>query len=742
MRRGSLWILLVLALTLPALPLHAQAPNQTVVTGTVLGPDGDPLPYANVQIEGTTDGAATGEDGRFRFATTHTGEQTIRATMVGYAPAERVVTLPEGETVTVDLALRPDEIELEEAVVTGRSFTTGTAENVTLQPLDIVTTPGAAADIFRAFQTFPGTARVDDGAGLFVRGGDVSETRVLMDQATVHHPYRFESPTGGAFGTVPPFLTEGTEFSTGGFSARYGNALSAVLSMETPGRPEQHQQYVNLGLAAASLRLDVPLLDDKLGLRASGNRSFTDLLFRVNGRHDDFTTTPQGLDGNLSLIWDYSEGGQLKFFNHVDSHRIGVEVDEPSFTGTYRGRATTTFHNLQWTQAYDSGVVQTSLAVSRHSARRSLGTMDVRPTDQIAALRSDVEHELTSNARLLGGAIVERQRRIFEGSLPENTPALDPGADDRTIDTTERATRGGAYAELEMRPFSSLVLTAGLRADAQRPTGELVADPRLSAQYDLTEHTRARLAWGLYHQFPELGAHDALPDAPPLRAQQARHWIAGVHHERDQWQLRLEGYWKPYENLAVTDNGRRYANDGTGRARGIDLFAKYGGFLETRFNGWISYSLLESRRTQVRRDGSNISFEEGPAPFDITHNLEAVGKMRLTGQLRAGVTLSWASGRPHTPVVGAEPREGGAFYLPIEGPVGSERLPAFHTLDLSLSYYWPFGEERSATFYASVDNVLDRANVIDVEYNRDYSERDERTTNFRRSFYVGMSLTL
>ena len=726
--------------------LYGQEEPPAVVTGTVLTPSGDPLPYVNVYIEGSTVGAASNEEGSFHFTTTQTGEQSIQATMVGYATAERTVSLSHGETTTIELVLHPNEVELAEAVVTGRSFTTGVAENATLQPLDIVTTPGAAADIFRAFQTLPGTARVDDGAGLFVRGGDVSETAVLLDRATVHHPYRFESPTGGAFGTIPPFLTEGTEFSTGGFSARYGNALSAVLAMETPSRPERHQQYVNLGLAAASLRLDVPLIDGTLGLRASGNRSFTGLLFRVNGHQDDFTTTPQGTDGNLSLIWDYSDAGQLKFFNHIDTHRLGVEVDEPSFTGTYRGRATTHFHNLQWTQVYDSGMVQTSFAVSRHSARRSLGSMDLRPTTQIAALRSDVEHDLSQNVRVLTGAIIERQSRGFEGTVPQHTPVLDPNADEQVIKDTEHTTRGGAYAELEVRPASDLTFTAGIRADAQSPTHQLVADPRLSLQYALTENTSARLAWGIYHQFPDPGVYDALPDAlpdaPVQRAQQARHWIAGLHHERDLWQLRMEGYWKPYRSLTITDGERRYANNGTGYARGIDLFAKYGGFLETRFNGWLSYSLLESRRTQVRRKGTDVAFEEGPSPFDITHNLEVVGKVRLVDQLRAGVTWTLASGRPHTPVTNAVPQHDGAFYLPVEGPVGSEQLSPFHTLDLSVSYHWPFGDERNAVFYVSIDNALDRANVTGVEYNRDYSMRTERTTNFRRSIYVGVSFTL
>ena len=86
--------------------------------------------------------------------------------------------------------------------------------------------------------------------------------------------------------------------------------------------------------------------------------------------------------------------------------------------------------------------------------------------------------------------------------------------------------------------------------------------------------------------------------------------------------------------------------------------------------------------------------------------------------------------------------EGQDYYLPIEGPVGSERLPAFAKLDAQASYFLPFRDGSSATFYLALSNVLNRANVIDYEYTADYAERTERTTHFRRSVYFGVTVTL
>lgn len=253
-----------------ALPAFAQ--NHAFVQGQVLDETGQPMAYVNVQITGTIDGAITDRDGRFAFSTQHMGKYKLHASFIGYDPAQQTLYLTPGDTTTVRLILRLAFIQFDETIVTGSTYTTGEDETVTLSPLDVVTTPGTSADIFRAFKTFPGVSTVDDGAGLFVRGGDVSETVILLGQATVVHPYKYESPTGGVFGTISPFMVQGTTFSTGGFPARYGNALSSVLSIETQNIPMRKSYTLNLGLAAGSLSLNMPLVSDKLGVRFTGRQ--------------------------------------------------------------------------------------------------------------------------------------------------------------------------------------------------------------------------------------------------------------------------------------------------------------------------------------------------------------------------------------------------------------------------------------------------------------------------------------
>lgn len=711
-----------------------------VVNGRVQdGDEGGGVPYANVQIQGTAIGAAAGKHGRFQFKTTRTGSVVLRASAVGYDPVEQAVRLRPDDTTTVTLVLTAERVELDAAVVTGETFSTGSPSEATLGATEAVTTPGAAGDLFRALQSFPGVASPGDGAGLFVRGGDVTETKTLLDQATVYHPYRYESPAGGSFGAVRPFLVDGTTFATGGFSAQYGDALSGVLAMESKDRPPESSQYVSLGLAAASISIDQPLVHD-LGLRLSGNRSFTGVLFRVNGQRGDYATVPQGLDANVSLTWDYGDTGQFKFFAFARHNRIGVATTDGTYASVYRGRTTNQLYNLQWTTQADAWTVESSGSWNAYSSDKSLGALDLRPTDQAAKLRVDATRT-ADDWTLRTGGTVERRRYRFEGTFPTQPDVVAPGAPARSVDESLWATRTGGYAEVESSVLSSLVARAGIRTDDHGRAGRPVVDPRVGLSWQFAANTQLRAAWGLYHQFPELSTYSQHTGINTLGAQSAQHIVLGLHHNRENVLLRAEAYHKPYRDLVVRTGSSHYANAGSGSARGIDLFAKYGSFLGTRFNGWASYSLLRSRRTQPRDRGTEVALETGPAPYDLTHQVTAVGKVRVLDQLRIGGTYRYTTGQPFTPVVGTEQLDSGPL-LPVDGPVGSERLPPYHRLDLQVSYFWPFNRDQNVVFYAALNNVFDRANVVDVTHSSDYSDRSYRRTDFRRSVYFGLTLTL
>jgi vitamin B12 transporter len=214
--------------------------QKTLVRGYVYDKSRQPLIGANVLLRDTYDGATTDANGQFQFDTEETGAQVLQAIYLGYDSLVQQVTL-NGGTLDVNLVMRESFNELKVVVISAGSFEASDERKVTvLKPLDIVTTASAGGDTYGALKTLPG-AQVSTGEqeGLFVRGGTGTEAQTFIDGMLVRTPFTSSTPDFAARGRFNPFLFKGTVFSTGGYSAQYGQGMSSALVLETQDLPDQ-----------------------------------------------------------------------------------------------------------------------------------------------------------------------------------------------------------------------------------------------------------------------------------------------------------------------------------------------------------------------------------------------------------------------------------------------------------------------------------------------------------------------
>src|SRR6185503_3302376 len=216
MKRTALFIAFILL----AGGLYAQ----TTLSGTVKDPKGHPIRGASITIKDSYDGATADSTGAFRFRTSEKGTMTLAITNIGYNPVEQPVNLT-GEPITLHIVMKEQLSELKAVTITAGSFTAGDAKRgAVLSSLDVATTAGSNADITAALKTLPGAQQVGEQEGLFVRGGAGYEAKQYIDGTLVNNPYYTSVPDIAQRGRFSPFLFKGTVFSTGGYSALYGQA--------------------------------------------------------------------------------------------------------------------------------------------------------------------------------------------------------------------------------------------------------------------------------------------------------------------------------------------------------------------------------------------------------------------------------------------------------------------------------------------------------------------------------------
>ena len=723
------WLLLLLFFL-----SFVYAKDKKIISGTVKDESGEPLPLVNIFISETMEGTTSNDSGYFTLVTFSKDTITLNATMIGFKSYKKKLVLSKLTVLKdVNIQLNAESIKLSEAVVQGSSFSSESGKGVVVSALDVITTPGGAADLYQSLKTMPGLTQVSESAELYVRGGDPSETVTMIDQASIYHPYTYESAYGGLFSNLNTNSVREMYFSSGGFSVKYGNVLSGVLDIQTKGLPEQTGFSVGVSMAAASLSGEIPMIKDKLGMRVYSQQSYTKPIMWLNGSLNEFVSTPTS--GNITSIVEYkfSRAGRLKLTSIFASDKEGVKVNRAEYDGTFNGNTETKFLNLQLTELLgERTLIKSSLSYSTHNNYWILGILDLNQDDNSYKLRTDIEHDLNSDLKFSTGFEFEIRKQTFTGVIPEEDYDFRPGAGGKSLNEKIEENHIGVYAEVTKTNLFGLTKVfgiAGLRSDIFPGLNITNFDQRLGLGYELTDKSKVRFAVGTFHQVPEFRLFRKEDGNPDLKSMEATHYIVSYDYEiNDNNSFRVEAYYKDYNNLPLENDLTNYDNNGYGYATGLDLIFK--GELPLNLTGWLSYGFINTKRKW--NDYENLT----NSSFDITHNLSLILKYIFSATWQVGINLKYATGRPYTPVVGSVYHSSINIYEPVYGKTNSARYPDYKRLDIRLNHIDRIFGNLFGVFYMEGINILNIDNLFGYSYTPDYSEQQKIKSYFGRRTIV------
>jgi hypothetical protein len=736
---GFAALALAAAAALAALALLAGAARATPVTGVVADHAGKPIEFATVAVPALKLGAITDDAGRFALDLPP-GRHVIEVTQLGYERA-RIEVAVDGRPAALSIALADQPVELSEVSVTASSFgKTGRSEGATLRRMDVVMTPGGAADVFQSLRSLPGINAPDDGAAVYVRGGPPDETLIRLDGGEIGHPYHYEGASGGLFSAFDAYMLKSAFFSSGGFSAKYGGVLSGVLDIETSDPMNLKTVSLGANLVGGGLSTSWALIPDRLSAVAALRATNTDLLFRLYGTSREFETAPNSQDGAVKLLYRYSRTGRLALTGIGAGDHTDVVAKVLNFSGAYRERARNELGTLHFSDLVAGRVaLRGQMAGQYYRNRWTYGPFGAVRTERNAQANLDAVAPLGPRHELSLGMNARRRGVEIGGSLAADSTDYQPGAPARPITTRAALDYPGFYVEDKMRVGGPLYATAGARFDWLSTARVWTADPRAALAYRVDDHQWVRIAAGRYHQPADARYLDPVYGNPRLGALEADHVIAGYEWTSDQGNVRVEAYRKNYRDLVTNSAATFYANGGHGDSRGVDLFARGAWHW---LSGWLSYGYMEARRKEL--DDPRLV----RAKYGVRHSLTLVGTYSLNPALQIGGRYGFSTGRTYTPVIGRSYDAARGIWRPILGENNSGQLPDYHRLDIRLTRLFsiPRGMGLRASSvcaaYAEVMNALGTRNVLEYTYSPDYSERYERETYFaRRLIVTGVALT-
>jgi tetratricopeptide (TPR) repeat protein len=413
-----------------------------------------------------------------------------------------------------------------------------------LGSLDIYTTPGGTADLLQVFQTLPGVTRASEGSDLYIRGGDPAETPVFVDGARLFYAGTFESLHGGIFGVLDPAVLRRAYFSSGGFSARYGDALSGVLDLESEGRPTTRTGRIGLSMVGAGATLRTPL-GERVGAWASVRGTHTSLLLRTRSQRQDYPRAPRSIEGTVGVMAAPSHRLELRAVALAEGDASTRTVEYGGYAGDFESEGTTRLALLSARYLTSGGGAtwRATAAVTERTSSFAFGVLDRERGDQALSLRLD--GDLTRGGLRVRTGLEASTAERSEGGMVPLTDRLDPGALARHIDTTAGGSAHlGAYLEGDWLLGRRLALSAGVRADRLPGEDVWTGDPRLALSARAGNDWVLRLGGGIFHQgrrrvqyrIPDEGTPTGVP-------RRARHLAASVERIGEPT-LRLEAYVK------------------------------------------------------------------------------------------------------------------------------------------------------------------------------------------------------
>ena len=654
---------------------------QQQISGVVQMKNGRPVPGANVYLEGGYEGATTNIDGHFSFNTTRTGLQTLVVSFVSFETFKKLLQVSEMKD--LQISLREDVTALDAVVLSAGTFSAGNNSKVNvLKPLDVVTTAGVAGDFIAALQTLPGAQPVGEDGRLFVRGGTAEETGVYIDGLQVFQPYTASANNLPSRGRYSPFLFDGITFSTGGYSAEYGQALSSVLLLNTINEPDQTETNISLMSVGAGLGHTQKWEKSSLSINASYINLAPYLELLPNNDQADFKKPYQTL-GAEAVFRKHFKNGIFKWYAAYETTQFEVlqpDIDRPAGID-FDLKNDNFYSNLSYRGSLGHGwSLNPGISFSHSSKKFQIDASEIDNKEVAANLKLKLSKHFSNRFKLHFGA--ESVLRDFTEACREPTQ--------ETTSLKVSPNLFAAFAETDLIFSKSFAMKLGLRGTYLDLQQEMQLAPRISLALKSGKNGQFSFAWGKFFQQASLSS---LKYEPSLNSEAATHYILNYQWTKPGYTFRAEAYYKDYKNLIKYDTkepayGSIFSNTGDAYAAGIDLFLRDNKSVEN-LEYWISYSFIDSER-----DFRNYPVAATPQ-FVADHSASLVTKYWIDSwQSQMGFTFNFSSGRPYE-----NPNTPGFL---------NEKTKNYS----SLSFNWAYLLSRQKILYFSVSNILGRSNIF------------------------------
>jgi len=677
---------------------------QQNLMGIIRNQDKQAVPLASISIKHTYDGTTSDSSGYFSFKTNQKTPFWIIISAMGFHPDS--IYMDKGYRIdTLHIELKERLTALNTVSISAGSFVSGVHhQGIALSPIEIATIAGASADIFGAMRTLPGAGVSFGETGLSVRGGSPGETKMFIDGLLVKNPFNNQVPDISARGRFSVFQFKNIAFSTGGYSAQYGQALSSALSQETQDLPEK--TYTRITALSLGGEAEQYIRHNNTALILTGNYyNLATSNHYLNPQQTNWSKDPeQGTLGfqfiqkiaekdifKIYLDHSIAKAGIQNYFDYRSNTLGDMDMDNRNtyLNSTYAGWMN---NHWKWNAGFSYQLKQDEISLPAGLATRSDRFLQGRALatyllGNVSAIRFGGEFFYSDQSEALNDSSRNYQDRL-----------------------------AAAFIEADVFLTRKLVFRAGLRGEHSQYLEEQKIAPRIMLAYKTGSVSQIAFNYGRYFQNPA----DEYLLRQALGFQQSENYTLNYEYLAEGYTFRSELYYKNYDAL-VKDFGSYLDNSGNGFARGLDLFwrdKKTFQNIEYR----ISYSFLDTKRNY-----QDFPYSAMPT-FASKHTLNFLYRQyfeKLNSQIFT--TYTFASGR--------------SYLNPNNLTFLGDKGPDYHNFSLGANYFTNFWKQFTVVFI-NIDNLLGINQVYGYRFDQENNNRYTVLPAAKRSILFGFVVSI
>lgn len=710
----------------------------------------EPIPFANVIVEGTQIGSTTDLDGNFTITGLNPGYINLRVSYVGYETSITSDILVNNNSIPyIEIGMEPSANELEEVVVKVDILQKKKEAPLSMQSIgtkQIESNPGSNRDISRVIQSFPGVGSTPAFRNdVIIRGGGPSENRFFLDgvEIPVLNHFSTQGASGGPVGIINADFIRNVDFYSGSFPAAKYNALSGVLDFKLKeGSKDKTNFQVSIGASEAAITADGPI-GKNTDYIFSVRRSYLQFLFSAIG----LPFLPTFNDYQFKLKTNFNKKNQLTIISlgSLDQLKLNTGIKNPEPSQEYQ--LTQIPINNQWSYTiggvykhfFDNGFH--TFVLSRNMLNNEFYKYPDNDESQPKTFdynSQEIENKFRYELNLNKNGFKYEISANLEYAKYNNQTSQQVFIQDSLIyfnyQTDFNMFKYGLSAQASKNIFNErLLLSFGVRLDGNdynsntsNPLNQL--SPRLALSYSITDQLKLNAGAGRYFQqaaYTTMGYRDnqgVLVNENSVEYIGATHYNLGAEYRFNQpMTLGIEGFFKDYfqypidlvTGASLANQGAEYSSiygavpstfTGTGQAIGFEVLQR------VNLN---DFSLIAAY-TFVRSKFTDINDKLIPSSWDSKHLLTITGSKQFKRNWRAGFKWRFVGGLPYTPYdlersANIEAwNANGQPYLDFD-QLNSQRFESFHQLDIRVDKNF-FFYKWSLMVYIDIQNLYNFKN--------------------------------